>query len=111
VQQRPLREKTVKIVVLTYPQNPSKKLVIFIIDMPRKFSDFKINCITELLEQGIEPSDVITTVKCSLAKVYQVQRNLNHFNTPRAPKLSAQGRPRKLTSEVLEVSILKLFEH
>ena len=78
--------------------------------MPRKFSEYKVNRIAELLEQGIEPPQVANASNCSLLKVYQIQRNLNHFKTPTAPKLSVQGRPRKLTSEVLEVSILYYFE-
>ena len=73
--------------------------------MPYKFSEFKDNCIAELLEQGLEPSQVAGAERCSLRKVYKVRRNLQHFNTPTSPKLSAQGRSRKLTREVLDVSI------
>ena len=74
--------------------------------MPYKFSKFKDNCIAELLEQELEPSQVASAARCSLRKVYKVQQNLQHFNTPTTPKLSAQDRPRKLTREVLDVSIL-----
>ena len=74
--------------------------------MPRKFSDFKINCIAQLLEQGIDPPEIANAARCSVAKIYQVQQNLNHFNTSRASKLSVQDHLRKLTREMLDVSIL-----
>jgi hypothetical protein len=78
--------------------------------MPYKFDDLKVNCIAELLEQGIEPHEVASAANCSVRKVYQIRRNLTHFNTPRAPKLSVQGCPKKLNNEVLEVSILYYFD-
>ena len=74
--------------------------------MPRKFSDFKDNCIAELLEQEFKLSQVAGTAGCGLTKVYKVRQNLQHFNTSTTPKLSAQGRLRKLTREMLDVSIL-----
>ena len=74
--------------------------------MPYKFSDFKVNCIAELLEQGIEPVQVASAMKCGLTKMYKVRRNLKHFNTPTTPKLSVQDRSRKLTRKVLDVSIV-----
>ena len=36
--------------------------------MPRKFSEFKDNCIAELLEQGFEPSQVASAARCGLRK-------------------------------------------
>ena len=77
--------------------------------MPRKFNKFKDNCIADLLEQGFESSQVASATKCSLTKMYKVQQNLQHFNMFITSKFSVQDHPRKLTREMLDVSILLII--
>ncbi|KAK2764896.1 hypothetical protein FQN54_008593 [Arachnomyces sp. PD_36] len=70
--------------------------------MPPKTPDSTTSLILTHLSTGTKPTEIASLANCHLATVYRIRRNLKLHNSPSAPKTATQGRPQKLSKEVLK---------
>ncbi|EDN04113.1 predicted protein [Histoplasma mississippiense (nom. inval.)] len=68
--------------------------------MPPQLSEFTINEIVRLLNDGYMPAQIARTIECHLATVYRIQRNIRCFETARSPH-STWGVKPKITPDIL----------
>lgn len=76
-------------------------------DMPfplnRRLTDSEKSRIVNMLATDVPPRKIAEETGCSYHTVMRVKRNLKNHNNHTPPITVKQGRPRKLTNEVLEV--------
>lgn len=79
--------------------------------MPPKITDNQIFQITTLidLQTPVKTIGALVIPPVSYTTVLKVRQNIKSFGQPRTPRLVQQGRPRKLTTAMEEVSKYNLF--
>ena len=73
--------------------------------MPRPLTEPQREIAINLLELNMPPREIATQEPCSYDQVMKMKRNIRNFGQVVAPKLSAQGRPVKITQAVIDVTL------
>ena len=77
--------------------------------MPPALSDMQLDIVKTMLTGKFDQGKIADAAGCSIRQVKKIKKNIHTFGTAKAPKLKAQGRPRVVTQEAVEV--LSLFLH
>ena len=77
--------------------------------MPPALSDMQLDIVKTMLTGKFDQGKIADAAGCSIRQVKKIKKNIRTFGTTKAPKLKAQGRPRVVTQEAVEV--LSLFLH
>ena len=77
--------------------------------MPPALSDMQLDIVKTMLTGKFDQGKIADAAGCSIRQVKKIKKNIRTFGTTKASKLKAQGRPRVVTREAVEV--LSLFFH
>jgi hypothetical protein len=77
--------------------------------MPPALSDMQLDIVKTMLTGKFDQGKIADAAGCSIRQVKKIKKNIRIFSMAKAPKFKAQGRPRVVTQEAVEV--LSLFLH
>jgi DNA invertase Pin-like site-specific DNA recombinase len=72
--------------------------------MPKALTPQQKATVTTMLAAKAPQRDIAAAASCSVSQIKRMAKNIRKWGKPVAPKLVPQGRPRKLSQDVADVT-------